>query len=194
MSTYLSDSRTLINLCHLYIIFYFIFHSALKNATQTLPNCRLHNDTRFINSIHSNMLKIKCYHDLLQWYIHHRFPACCFCGQIDNRVVISILDFCLYYLSSAILIILIQVNYFFEKSLMRIRVCHLNRMDKMSLIIFRNLYLSIEFTIVVFLTPLHTEEYPFSVKYALYYIYFMKTHHSILYVVLINSYDHRIDL
>ena len=30
MSTYLSDSRTLINLFHLYIIFYFIFHSALK--------------------------------------------------------------------------------------------------------------------------------------------------------------------
>ena len=74
---------------------------------------------------------------------------------------------------------------------MRIRVCHLNRVDKMSLIIFRNLHLSIEFTIVVFLTLLHTEEYPFLVKYALYYIYFMKTHHSIFYIVLINSYDHR---
>ena len=72
---------------------------------------------------------------------------------------------------------------------MRIRVCHLNRVDKMSLIIFRNLHLSIEFTIVVFLPPLHTEEYPFSVKYALYYIYFIKTHHSIFYIVLINSYD-----
>ena len=190
MSTYLSDSRTLINLFHLYIIFYFIFHSALKNATQTLPNCRRHNDTRFRNSNHSNILKIKCYHDLRQWYISHRFPSCCFCVQIDNRVVISILVFCLYYLSSTILIILIHVNYFFEKSLMCIRVCHLNRIDKMSLIIFRNLYLSIEFTSVVFLTPLHTEEYPFSVKYALYYIYFMKTHHSILYIVLINSYDH----
>ena len=58
-------------------------------------------------------------------------------------------------------------------------------------IIFRNLHLSIEFTIVVFLTPLHTDDYPFSVKYALYYIYFMKTHHSIFYIVLINSYDHR---
>ena len=74
---------------------------------------------------------------------------------------------------------------------MRIRVCQLNRVDKMSLIIFRNLYLSIEFTIVVFLTPLHIEEYPFSVKSVLYYIYFMKTHHSILYIDLINSYDHR---
>ena len=30
MSTYLSDSRTLINLFHQYIIFYFILHSALK--------------------------------------------------------------------------------------------------------------------------------------------------------------------
>ena len=117
MSTYLSDSRTLINLFHLYIIFYFIFHSALINATQTLPNCRRHNDTRFRNSNHSNKLKIKCYYDLLQWYIPPRFPSCCFCGQIDNRVVISILVFCLYYLSSAILIILIHVNYFFEKSL-----------------------------------------------------------------------------
>ena len=144
MSTYLSDARTLINLFHLYIIFYFIFHSALKNATQSLPNCRRHNDTRFRNSNHSNILKIKCYHDLLQWYIPPRFPSCSFCGQIDNRVVISILVFCLYYLSSAILIILIHVNYFFEKSLMRIRVCHLNKVDKMSLIISRNLHLSIQ--------------------------------------------------
>ena len=30
-----------------------------------------------------------------------------------------------------------------------------------------------------------------SVKSVLYYIYFMKTHHSIVYIVLINSYDHR---
>ena len=138
MCTYLSDSRTLINLFHLYIIFYFMFHSALKNATQTLPNCRRHNDTRFRNSNHSNLSNIKCYHDLLQWYIPPRFPSCCFCGQIDSRVVISI-----FVLSSEILIILIHVNYFFEKSLMRIRVCHLNRFDKMSLIIFKNLYLSI---------------------------------------------------
>ena len=172
MSTYLSDSRILINIFYLYIIFHFIFHPELKNATQTLPNCRRHNDTRFRNSNHSNLFKIKCYHDLRQWYIPLRFPSYCFCGQIDNRVGISILVFCLYYLSSAILIILIHVNYFFEKSLMRIRVCHLNRVDKMSLIIFRNLYLSIEFTIVVLLTPLHTEEYPFSVKSVLYYIYF----------------------
>ena len=50
--------------------------------------------------------------------------------------------FCLYYLSCAILIILIQVNYFFEKSLMRIRVCHLHRVDKMSLIILRISYVS----------------------------------------------------
>ena len=79
MSTYLSDSRTLIDLFHLYIIFHFIFHSALKNATQTLPNCRRHNDTRFRNSNHSNILKIKWYHDLRQWYIPPRFPSCCFC-------------------------------------------------------------------------------------------------------------------
>ena len=143
MHTYLSDSRTIINIFHLYIIFYFIIHSALKNATQTLPNCRRHNDTHFRNSNHSNLFKIKCYHDLLQWYIPPRFPSCCFCVQIDNRVDIYILVFCLYYLSSAILIILIQVNYFFEKSLMRIRVCHLNRVDKIPFIIFRNLYLSI---------------------------------------------------
>ena len=114
MSTYLSDSMTLIKLLHLYIILDFIFQSALKNATQTLPIFRRHNDTRFRNSNHSNLFKIKCYHDLLQWYIPPRFPSCCFfCGKIDGRVVISILVFCLYYLSSTILIILINVKMFF---------------------------------------------------------------------------------
>ena len=115
-----------------------------------------------------------------------RFPSCCFCVQINSRVDISILVFCLYYLSSAILIILIQVNFFLRNhSCVYVRVCHLNRVDKMFLIIFRNLYLSKEFTIVVFLTSLHTEEYQFSVKSVLYDIYFRKTHHSILYIVLI---------
>ena len=96
MSTYLSDSRTLINLFHLYIIFYFIFHSALKIVTQTLPNCRYHNDTLFRNSNHSNLFKIKCYHDLFQWFITLGFPHVVFCGQIDSRIDISISVFCLY--------------------------------------------------------------------------------------------------
>ena len=71
MSIYQPDSRTLINLFLLYIIFYFIFHSAPKNATQTIPNYCRYNDPRFINrnSNKLNLLKIKCYHDLLQWFI-----------------------------------------------------------------------------------------------------------------------------
>ena len=117
-------------------------------------------------------------------------PSCCFRGQIGGRVHISILVCCLYYLPSTILIELILVKYFSEKSLMRIHVCHLNRIDKMSLIIFRISYLSIEFTIVVFLTPLHTEKYQCSVKSVLYYNYSIKTDHSILYIVLIiNTYQ-----
>ena len=55
MSTCLPDSRTLINIFHLHIIFYFIFYSALKNATQTLSNYCRHNDPRFINR-YSNKL------------------------------------------------------------------------------------------------------------------------------------------
>ena len=86
MSTYLSDSRTLINLFHLHIIFYFIFHSSLKNATQTLTNCCRHNYTRFRNSNHSNILKIKCYHDLLQWYIPPRFPLVVFVGKLTTAL------------------------------------------------------------------------------------------------------------
>ena len=124
MSTYLPDSMTLINLFHTYIIFYFFFHYALKNAT--LPNYCRHNDPRFINrnSIKLNLLKFKCFNDLLHLPI---CPSCCFREQIYGRVHISILVFCLYDLPSSILIKLILVNYSSEKSLMRRHVCHLNR-------------------------------------------------------------------
>ena len=73
---------------------------------------------------------------------------------------------------------------------MRRHVCHLNRVDKMCLIIFIIVFLSIKFTIVVFqyiLTPLHTEKYQFSVMSVLYYNYYIKTDHSILYIDLINT-------
>ena len=97
MSTYLPDSMTLINLFHIYIIFYFIFHYALKNAT--LPNYCRHNDPRFINrnSIKLNLLKFKCFNDLLHPPI---CPSCCFREQIYGRVHISILVFfaCIIYL------------------------------------------------------------------------------------------------
>ena len=75
MSTYLPDSMTLINIFHIYIIFYFIFHYALKNAT--LPNYCRHNDPHFINrnSIKLNLLKFKCFNDLLHPPI---CPSCCF--------------------------------------------------------------------------------------------------------------------
>ena len=97
MSTYLPDSMTLMNLFHIYIIFYFIFHYALKNAT--LPNYCRHNDPRFINrnSIKLNLLKFKCFNDLLHPPI---CPSCCFREQIYGRDHISILVFfaCIIYL------------------------------------------------------------------------------------------------
>ena len=141
MSTYLSDSRTLINLFHLYIILYFIFHSALKNATQTLPKNAVAIMTPVSETVTTQIyLKSSVNTIYCSGTSPPKFSSCCFCGQIDSHIDISILVFCLYYLSSTILII---------------------------------------------------QEYPFSVKSILYYIYFMKTHHSILYIVLINSYDHR---
>ena len=76
---------------------------------------------------------------------------------------------------------------------MRRHVCHLNRVDKMCLIIFRIAFLSIKFTIVVvqsILTPLHTEKYQFSVLSVLYYNYY---NHSILYIDLINTYQRFIE-
>ena len=79
---------------------------------------------------------------------------------------------------------------------MRRHVCHLNRVDKMCLIIFRIAFLSIKFTIVVFqyiLTPLHTEKYKFSVMSVLYYNYYIKTDHSILCIDLINTYQRFIE-
>ena len=79
---------------------------------------------------------------------------------------------------------------------MRRHVCHLNRVDKMCLIIFRIAFLSIKFTIVVvqyILTSLHTEKYQFSVMSVLYYNYYIKTDHSILYIDLINTYQRFIE-
>ena len=79
---------------------------------------------------------------------------------------------------------------------MRRHACHLNRVDKMCLIIFRIAFLSIKFTIVVFqyiFTPLHTEKYQFSVMSVLYYNYYIKTEHSILYINLINTYQRIIE-
>ena len=88
MSTYLPDSMTLMNLFHIYIISYFIFHYALKNTT--LPNYCRHNDPRFRNSIKLNLLKFKCFNNLLHPPI---CPSSCFREQIYGRVHISILVF-----------------------------------------------------------------------------------------------------